>query len=190
MSFSFNFIEEAEEAPAIIQEEEASSSTQPKLIDLSLEGVKEVPLVYTSHDIPYLPLTIRGVEFKKCTKHFHSEIDKDVDIISGQYEGGYKSWECCFDLVEYMMQNGGDKGGGGSVVGDNALELGCGVAYPGIYAIQQGYKAVFFSDLNEEVIQDLTWPNIYLNCSSLLGSTTVKCFSGDWLGLSTYLYAM
>ena len=39
-------------------------------------------------------------------------------------------------------------------------------------------QSVYFSDLNRTVLEESTWPNIYLNCPDKLHK--VKCFSGDW----------
>jgi hypothetical protein len=195
-SFSFNFVED-EDLEEQRHPQSSSSNGNPVTMSLStaleleINIVKDVPLpetiIISDGKVSYLPISICDVEFKKCNQHFHSDIDKELDIISGQYEGGYKSWECCFDLVEYMMNSDFNAGSNCNI--GTALELGCGVAFPGIYAMKLGYKSVVFSDLNEEVLTDLTWPNIYLNCSSLLDATncSVKCFSGDWLRLSTYL---
>lgn len=187
-SFAFNFIDEeevGEQKPSVSlpSDENVSTALANNVKDIQLPGA----ISLSNCEVPFLSVPIGKVEFKKCNQHFQTDIDKDLDIISGQYEGGYKSWECCFDLVQYMMHS--DFRNILNCNNGTALELGCGVAFPGIYAMKLGYKSVVFSDLNEEVLTDLTWPNIYLNCPSLLNPTecSVKCYSGDWLCLSSYL---
>ena len=48
-----------------------------------------------------------------------------------------------------------------------------------------------FSDLNEEVLRDMTWPNILLNCPEVASFSNdelkIECFSGDWLSLANEL---
>ena len=51
--------------------------------------------------------------------------------------------------------------------GLRVLELGCGSALPGIYAMQQSsVKSVDFRDFNREVLQYVTVPNILLNAEA------------------------
>jgi methylase of polypeptide subunit release factors len=109
-------------------------------------------------------------------------IDKTSDIISGVYEGGNKVWECSVDLAVLLLQK---KYQLPNPATGRVIELGCGHGFPGIAALQLGYQHVFFSDLNSEVIDGVTWPNVYLNCQSAI--PRVSCYSGDWEALSTHL---
>jgi predicted nicotinamide N-methyase len=81
------------------------------------------------------------------------------------------------DLVQYLVE---DPSACNQVQQSKCtLELGCGHGLPGITALKLGCQKVFFSDLNEEVLQETTWPNITLNCPNLAPNSSV-CVSGDW----------
>ena len=113
-----------------------------------------------------------------------SNFEEERDIISGQYEGGFKIWECSYDLAEIILEM--------NVVITKKkmriLELGCGHGVPGIVAMMtfDDIAEIVFSDFNDEVLELTTWPNIILNNSSeKLGS--VRCIAGDWSSISTSL---
>ncbi|MBN3295828.1 MET18 methyltransferase, partial [Amia calva] len=119
------------------------------------------------------------------------------DLISGVYEGGLRIWECTFDLLEYVESHGV------TFAGKRVLDLGCGAGLLGILALKSGAQEVHFQDYNSTVIEELTLPNVVLNCedeeeedekgqktsSSPKGATKsslqaglARCrfFSGDW----------
>ena len=135
---------------------------------------------------------------------------QNSDLISGVYEGGFKIWECAFDLVEYLAESGIQ------LSGMRVLELGCGAGLPGLFALKNGAECVHFQDYNPEVIQFITIPNVLLNEnestqigngtaqigneSTQIGNGTAqigtvdcslisKCrfYSGDWADLSPLL---
>lgn len=80
------------------------------------------------------------------------------DLISGVYEGGLKVWECTYDLLE-LLENKGETFGGKIV-----LDLGCGAGLLGILALKRGARHVHFQDYNCTVVEQLTLPNVLLNC--------------------------
>ncbi|KAM9345433.1 histidine protein methyltransferase 1 homolog [Symphorus nematophorus] len=80
------------------------------------------------------------------------------DLISGVYEGGLKVWECTYDLLE-LIEKDGETFGGKAV-----LDLGCGAGLLGILALKRGARQVHFQDYNSTVIEQLTVPNVILNC--------------------------
>ncbi|XP_035519477.1 histidine protein methyltransferase 1 homolog isoform X1 [Morone saxatilis] len=80
------------------------------------------------------------------------------DLISGVYEGGLKVWECTYDLLE-LIEKDGETFGGKAV-----LDLGCGAGLLGILALKRGAKQVHFQDYNSTVVEQLTVPNVMLNC--------------------------
>lgn len=80
------------------------------------------------------------------------------DLISGVYEGGLKVWECTYDLLE-LIEKHGETFGGKAV-----LDLGCGAGLLGILALKRGARQVHFQDYNSTVIEQLTVPNVILNC--------------------------
>ncbi|XP_070697423.1 histidine protein methyltransferase 1 homolog [Pempheris klunzingeri] len=80
------------------------------------------------------------------------------DLISGVYEGGLKVWECTYDLLELVEKDGETFGGKG------VLDLGCGAGLLGILALKRGARQVHFQDYNSTVIDQVTVPNVILNC--------------------------
>jgi hypothetical protein len=159
--------------------------------------------------IPFVEIPVLGQMYRKATLHFQSDMDKDLDIVSGKYEGGYKAWECCFDLLEYMIQHhstlvatllqrsessiiSSSSSSGSTSSSGGVLELGCGVGLPAIHALKVGFRSVDFCDLNSEVLTETTWPNVYLNCADRMSDprVSVRCFAGDWLKLSKHFDAM
>ncbi|KAI9284216.1 hypothetical protein BC943DRAFT_343669 [Umbelopsis sp. AD052] len=88
------------------------------------------------------------------------EMAGNTDLIKGIYEGGFKTWECSIDLVEFMHTKMDDS----SLENKKVLELGCGSALPGIYLLMRhASNQVDFQDYNEQVLQYITIPNIILN---------------------------
>lgn len=134
-------------------------------------------------DIVYTPVVYGGFNFGKTDVEAKDEaIDKESDIIPGVYEGGNKVWECSVDLTVLLMSH---KYSLPVPETSRAIELGCGHGFPGIAALKLGYQQVVFSDLNGEVIESATWPNIYLNCREQVPRAV--CYSGDWEALSREL---
>lgn len=156
--------------------------------DIVLESIEVKPLdILRNNNIksPSIEFNIGEYKFNKISSHFHSGLDKDLDIIPGKYEGGYKVWECTIDLVVHIIELVHSN----QLYQTSVLELGCGNGYPGIIAMKLGFQPVIFSDLNVEVLEQVTWPNIYINNISLVNKeidikNNIKCFSGDWLSLS------
>ncbi|KAL2916285.1 hypothetical protein HK105_204041 [Polyrhizophydium stewartii] len=88
-------------------------------------------------------------------------IEQQSDLIRGVYEGGLKTWECSVDLVAYLAQAFGAR----RMDGLRVMELGCGSALPGIYALTLG-ASVDFQDYNEPVVHMVTIPNVLLNTAN------------------------
>lgn len=95
------------------------------------------------------------------------------DLVPGIYEGGLRLWECSVDLVGHLSSYLDRPNG-------IALEIGCGHGLPGICLLKRGFEAVVFSDFNEEVLRDVTWPNILRNVGI---EALSRCFAGDWIKL-------
>ncbi|XP_007240450.2 histidine protein methyltransferase 1 homolog [Astyanax mexicanus] len=85
-------------------------------------------------------------------------VNKKTDLITGVYEGGLKIWECTFDLLEYIDDEGE------TFSGKRVLDLGCGAGLLGILALKRRASKVHFQDYNSTVIEQLTMPNVFLNC--------------------------
>uniref|UniRef100_A0A3Q2Q919 protein-histidine N-methyltransferase n=1 Tax=Fundulus heteroclitus TaxID=8078 RepID=A0A3Q2Q919_FUNHE len=84
--------------------------------------------------------------------------EKNSDLISGVYEGGLKVWECTYDVLELMEKEGE------TFSGRAVLDLGCGAGLLGILALKRGARHVLFQDYNSTVVEQLTVPNVILNC--------------------------
>lgn len=84
--------------------------------------------------------------------------EKNSDLISGVYEGGLKVWECTYDVLELMEKEGE------TFSGKAVLDLGCGGGLLGILGLKRGARQVLFQDYNSTVIEQLTVPNVILNC--------------------------
>ncbi|XP_057198051.1 histidine protein methyltransferase 1 homolog isoform X2 [Triplophysa rosa] len=87
-------------------------------------------------------------------------LTENSDLISGVYEGGLKIWECTYDLLEYIDDEGE------IFSGKRILDLGCGAGILGILALKRGSGKVDFQDYNSTVIEQLTIPNVFLNCEN------------------------
>ncbi|KAG4303705.1 hypothetical protein PCANB_000088 [Pneumocystis canis] len=134
-----------------------------------------------------------------------SFLNGSKDIIPYIYEGGYKTWECSYDLTQYVCKS--------SLKYNKVLELGCGSALPSmalfihtlIYSKNQAVKFTL-QDYNLTVLKFLTIPNFFLawaitknqkiaslkemNITDTLKkeflsdltqkNITIECFSGGW----------
>ncbi|RKP07647.1 hypothetical protein THASP1DRAFT_16736, partial [Thamnocephalis sphaerospora] len=137
--------------------------------------------------------------------------DGGSDVVCGVYEGGFKTWECAFDLIALLDATYAP----GMLDGKRVLELGCGSALPGIRQLQRHPQVqVDFQDYNREVLRLVTLPNVLANTTNepemdyatedwhrLTQDTTAqetltktvaarsRFLAGDWATLSTALGA-
>ena len=86
------------------------------------------------------------------------------DRIDTVYEGGFKSWECQYDIIKHVKLCG------------SVLDLGCGVGCLGIFALKQ-HCQVDFIDYNDDVITHATIPNVVLNRGN---TKNCQFYSGSW----------
>ncbi|CAL8471510.1 g11052 [Coccomyxa elongata] len=121
----------------------------------------------------------------------------DSDLIPGNYEGGFKLWECAIDLARFMCQHFSidyfDQHAYPQLPGlPRVLELGCGQGIPGILLLKAGAE-VHFQDYNREVLTALTAPNVTANTADNNRQAEghsfprSRFFSGDWATLPTLL---
>ena len=111
----------------------------------------------------------------------------NTDLVPGLYEGGFKVWECTFDLLKYLEASDID------FTDSNVLDLGCGAGLLGTYALLKDAKSVHFQDFNPEVLSYLTTPNLLINLSNKFDNVnqTIKSrcgfYSGDWSDFESLL---
>ncbi|KAJ6231866.1 histidine protein methyltransferase 1 homolog-related [Anaeramoeba flamelloides] len=103
------------------------------------------------------------------------QIGTNTDLVPSVYEGGFKLWECSYDLLFNFKQlcDCQEK---------TVLDLGCGHGVLGIYALVRGAKHVVFQDYNYEVLQQLTINNVLLNLPNRISNC--EFVSGDWKHLA------
>jgi protein-histidine N-methyltransferase len=107
------------------------------------------------------------------------------DLKNGVYEGGLKSWECSFDVIDKLSELKIIENAMTADDNINIIELGCGTSLPSIYILklifQQRMKNLnknnnskqivkfILSDFNYDVLRLVTLPNILINwCFTVL----------------------
>ncbi|KAG4306392.1 hypothetical protein PORY_000380, partial [Pneumocystis oryctolagi] len=180
--------------------ENISFSTVP------IELMKEVPCVtfLPKRELWDIRLQLMAHDYDEYQDEL-SLLNSNSDILPYIYEGGYKTWECSYDLARYLLNSPSKY--------NKILELGCGSALPSIALFVQTLlcsknQAVKFTfqDYNASVLKFLTIPNLFLAwvitknqeilslkevnvtnslkkqfLSDLLHkNVTIECFSGGW----------
>jgi len=107
---------------------------------------------------------------KKAEKKF--ELYKS-DLVPNIYEGGFKTWECSHDLVDYLK----------SIITNfqnltTVLELGCGSGLPGLELNKHKQFHVDFQDFNREVVEQTG-----RQLKKEKGVYNNRMFYGDWSDL-------
>lgn len=148
-----------------------------------VEGVNDFPLYKRElFDVRHQLMIEDKLESDKNSKEEFNILigDTDEDLKNGVYEGGLKSWECSFDmiemikslqLIEKLMNNNNSSNA-------NIIELGCGTSLPTLYILQSIFLNnelrnnpinVILSDFNYDVLRLVSLPNILINwCLSVL----------------------
>ncbi|KAI5108069.1 histidine protein methyltransferase 1-like, partial [Silurus meridionalis] len=112
------------------------------------------PLLYLNESV----FEQTAPEREDAEKVLSQSITQNSDLITGVYEGGLKIWEGTHDLLEYVDDEGE------MFSGKKVLDLGCGAGLLGILSLKRGASKVHFQDYNSTVIEQLTIPNVFLNC--------------------------
>lgn len=101
------------------------------------------------------------------------------DLRVATYEGGLKSWECTFDLLELLAPR--------DVSGyRNVLELGCGTGLPCVLLFQKMLqqapgapaRKLVLADYNESVLRLVTVPNLVFAWCELQPAATLAALQG------------
>lgn len=126
-----------------------------------MDAVSETVTVGTLPPLHFLNETVfekTASEREDCERILSRTAEQRSDLIAGVYEGGLKVWECTYDLLEVIEKDAETFGG------KRVLDLGCGAGLLGILALKRGARQVHFQDYNSTVIEQLTVPNVVLNC--------------------------
>ncbi|XP_030011062.1 histidine protein methyltransferase 1 homolog [Sphaeramia orbicularis] len=128
---------------------------------LLVDAVPETVNIGTLPPLHFLNETVfekTSTEREDEEKILSRTVEQRSDLISGVYEGGLKVWECTYDLLELIEKDVETFGG------KTVLDLGCGAGLLGILALKRGAGEVHFQDYNSTVIEQVTVPNVMLNC--------------------------
>ncbi|XP_029962489.1 histidine protein methyltransferase 1 homolog isoform X2 [Salarias fasciatus] len=140
---------------------EATEHFPPSDPHVLMDAISETVTIGTLPPLHFLNETVfekTASDREDCEKILSRTAEQRSDLISGVYEGGLKVWECTYDLLEVIEKDGETFGG------KTVLDLGCGAGLLGILALKRGAKQVHFQDYNSTVIEQLTVPNVMLNC--------------------------
>ena len=163
-------------------------------MQLDLNALSELTVasepISISTDLTMIKRMISDIKFDSIDNDETSQMLASTDIIPSVYEGGFKTWECCLDLIRHLNFE--------LFNGRNVLELGCGSGLPGIFALMNGAK-VTFQDYNLQVLSLSTLPNALLNTSKSVEkdlqngifqhslsvtNLNAEFWAGDWESLS------
>ncbi|QWU88812.1 hypothetical protein CA3LBN_003120 [Candidozyma haemuli] len=196
MSFSFGFSQadfsddELDSTPVISKPQNTSTSEAPveippKIHSLSsiLKTLLNVRITFDNYKTANGNIVYRRELFDvkhQCmtedTEGEASEINKillgsgeELDLEKNVYEGGFKSWECSYDLVDDVAKKSELLFNKKSV-----LELGCGSALPSCFILmkwleqKKSDKTLLLGDFNYEVLRLVTVPNLIVHWASTL----------------------
>ncbi|KAI8984383.1 hypothetical protein BDF20DRAFT_905323 [Mycotypha africana] len=149
------------------QQYDILSSPLPSVIQADILHVKNI-------QIPIFKRTLADVKFQMAQQDSLADEDTDTevkkvadmlnltdnsDLIKGVYEGGFKTWECSVDMVEFLSSLPEEQ-----ISNKRVLELGCGSSLPSLFLLSHSStNRVDVQDYNEQVIRYITIPNILLN---------------------------
>uniref|UniRef100_A0A6U9W0X7 protein-histidine N-methyltransferase n=1 Tax=Pseudo-nitzschia australis TaxID=44445 RepID=A0A6U9W0X7_9STRA len=208
MSFSFNFVPNAEHASTFVNADSSGAcievgKKQPEKMNSWFSWIKQETagsffesFLQKEHaqneSIPLVPRQQQGVRtandyILRVREESASFRSRNTDLVPGVYEGGLKVWECSVDMCRYFLSQN-------IIIDGHVLELGCGHGLPGIFILKQAILlsqqkpidcCITFSDYNEFVIKDVTMPNVAINvqdtCSKRLDSVDGQQNIEHWL---------
>lgn len=188
MSFLFGFTladvldDDFEQAPAVtaplsVTKPQAPATIAPQLHDLNdiLASLHNVRITFDNFTTPNGNIVYRrelfDIKHQAMTEEgsgLSPQIQdillgaKDLDIQKNVYEGGFKLWECSYDLVDEI---------GKLDLAHNScfLELGCGSALPSCFLflelLKQHHsgKSLVVADFNYDVLRLVTVPNLLIH---------------------------
>ncbi|KAM3123007.1 hypothetical protein CJJ07_001799 [Candidozyma auris] len=196
MSFSFGFSQAdlldeditpsvTSAAPSTFQSTNVASLNPPKVHSLEsiLNTLKDVRITFDNYKTTNGNIVYRREIFDvkhQCMVEDENEDDnkeirqillgseEELDLRKNVYEGGFKSWECSYDLVDEVAKNED------TFAKNSILELGCGSALPSCFIFQKWLeknssgKTLVLGDYNYEVLRLVTIPNLVVHWASTL----------------------
>lgn len=201
-SFKFNFLEETSKSV-----QSFCKDTQPKASSTAVLAFRADPdlakplyssILSSSHStyvfasdcsIDYIALEdlnkllSENPDDKDLLKLMSIIEKSNSDLLPGFYEGGFKVWECTFDLLKFLKTADINFGS------QRVLDLGCGAGLLGVYAQLSGASSVHFHDYNHQVLSYLTVPNLLINLAKKFNDQVevnrivadkTSFFCGDW----------
>ncbi|KAF6040052.1 METTL18 [Bugula neritina] len=176
MSFKFSFFSEESDADqnTVVPNNEATAKEDAREIFIKGDTLDSEKVNYAQIKLVD-GLLIKYIQ--EAERHVITDSSGcHTDLIPGVYEGGRKTWECAYILLDFLSEYiSADE-----IAGRSVLEVGCGSSLPGLYCLAKG-ACVSFQDYNKDVIEDITIPNVQLTCegnSKLL--ERCRFYSGDW----------
>ncbi|KAH8817666.1 hypothetical protein DL96DRAFT_1504322 [Flagelloscypha sp. PMI_526] len=186
--FKFDFDIEEADPSEVLQSISSSSYPSDKLPETTLayDPSTEIDLSILLDALPsqlsYSPLSIPGTnivlarrdlfdarfqlisdseEREALEERAMKYIDDPSDIVPAVYEGGFKTWECSLDLVQYLdIERLADR---------RVLEVGCGTGIPSAFLLQRHLfqeksepMELHLQDYNATVLKLVTFPNLFL----------------------------
>ena len=207
-SFQFNFLETEE----IVAEDLSTSSAESKTSKNSITAFRITPNlcrpiynfvmckksttsyrhVMSVSGCPFQYITLDELrkliaeepDSEDCLELLSLTESQNSDLVPGLYEGGFKVWECTFDLLKFLVN--------ANICFKNCdvLDLGCGAGLLGIHAALDDAASVHFHDYNHQVLSYVTIPNLLSNLAQkkslqkdeIKHTVTIKhnFFCGDW----------
>jgi hypothetical protein len=145
MDFKFNFGAPADDAASAPN---AESLTKPVNLETPVDFISAREIFVKDKEEDLDDMAIEAL-FEKVSIHDEVSLSRcrppnsdslpaavaaaidQSDLVPGVYEGGFKIWEGCLDLVKYLHEE--------AIPLRNlrVMELGCGHGLPGIFAINQ-----------------------------------------------------
>lgn len=195
MSFSFGFSQAdvsddefeavpVQSAPSTLKIDETAPEVTPQLHSLEsiLESLSDVRITFDNYTTNGGNIVYRRELFDvkhQCmteddggeTSEIHKILlgsDEEIDLRKNVYEGGFKLWECSYDLVDEIASDTD------LLARDSLLELGCGSALPSCFVFLKWLekkatnKSIILGDFNFEVLRLVTIPNIIVHWASTL----------------------
>lgn len=185
MTFTFGFNEDDSDTDQPVVNIEPVNRTKyldgmtkiekiPKVHDLKdiLQSLLDVRISYEvfetpiNHNIVYRR-ELYDIKHQIMCEDNDSTFDFTSDLQKNVYEGGFKSWECSYDLIDKLEKIESNF----SQV--SILDMGCGTGLPSSYLLLNFFKngitskRIILTDFNYDVLRLVTVPNLLLNWLSL-----------------------